>query len=344
LTELGRHRGGEEGDLLRVVEHVLAVARAIPEAPEELQQLRVHAGDLQLEEHGFAVRLDPLVELALDLLDHLFDPRRVNAAVGDQPLEGDPGDLPAEGIEPREDHRLGRVVDDQVDAGRLLEGADVAPLAADDPSLHLVRGELDHRDRGLGDEVGGQPLDRHRHQPVRLLVGLLARLVLDALDQVAGRARLSSGRGRASFWRGQPGDLLSRLRCSPTSRSTSTSFDATFAPGQGDRGRRFLVALVELAQALVGLSSFWVRRRSGFELAAPRPRGGFELGAGLEELLLGRELALFELGLAVPPRLFAHAGGFALGLGETLLAGMANPRPPVDQHGCSDDDRGNRDP
>ena len=40
----------------------------------------------------------------------------------------------------------GRVVDDHVDAGRLLEAADVAPFAADDAALHVVRRQLDDRD------------------------------------------------------------------------------------------------------------------------------------------------------------------------------------------------------
>jgi hypothetical protein len=35
-------------------------------------------------------------------------------------------------VERRQDHRLGRVVDDDVDAGDDLERADVAALAADD--------------------------------------------------------------------------------------------------------------------------------------------------------------------------------------------------------------------
>ena len=64
----------------------------------------------------------------------------MDAAVGDELGERDPGDLAADRVEARDDDGLGRVVDDQVDAGRLLEGADVAALAADDPALHLVAG------------------------------------------------------------------------------------------------------------------------------------------------------------------------------------------------------------
>ena len=129
---------------------------------------------------------DLLLELGLDLLDDLLDARRVDAAVDDQALEGDAGDLAAEGVEAGEDDRLGRVVDDQVDAGRRLEGADVAPLAADDAALHLVVGEHDDRDGGLGDVVRGRALDGHADDALRLLVGLLAGLVLDALDDVGG--------------------------------------------------------------------------------------------------------------------------------------------------------------
>src|SRR5689334_23635088 len=43
---------------------------------------------------------------------------------------------------------------DEVDAGEVLERADVAALAADDAALHVVGGELDHGDRGLGRVAG----------------------------------------------------------------------------------------------------------------------------------------------------------------------------------------------
>ena len=52
-------------------------------------------------------------------------------------------DLAADAVERREDDRVRRVVDDEVDAGQMLERADVAALAADDPALHVVGGELD---------------------------------------------------------------------------------------------------------------------------------------------------------------------------------------------------------
>ena len=71
----------------------------------------------ELEGRGLAFLADGLLHLGLDLLDDLLDARRVDAAVGDQPLDRLARDFAAERIEAREDDRARRVVDDQLDAG-----------------------------------------------------------------------------------------------------------------------------------------------------------------------------------------------------------------------------------
>ena len=124
------------------------------------------------------------VDLGAGLGDDLLDAARVDAAVGDELGQGDPGDLAADRVEARQDDRLGRVVDDQVDAGGLLEGADVAALAADDPALHLVRRQVDDRHGVLGGVVRGHALHRGQDDVAGLVLGLLARGALDG----AGRA------------------------------------------------------------------------------------------------------------------------------------------------------------
>ena len=91
------------------------------------------------------------------------------------------------GSKPESTTGLGRVVDDQVDAGRLLEGADVAPLAADDPALHLVVRQVHDGHRVLGGVVRGDPLHRGQDDVAGLLGGLLAGPPLDRpgeLDRV----------------------------------------------------------------------------------------------------------------------------------------------------------------
>ena len=94
-----------------------------------------------------ALFLDDTVDLAARLGHHLLDARGMDAAIEDQLGERDARDLAAHGIEAREDDRLGRVVDDEIDAGRALQRADVAALAPDDASLHLVVGQRHDRER-----------------------------------------------------------------------------------------------------------------------------------------------------------------------------------------------------
>ena len=137
----------------------------------------------------------------------------------EQLLERHPGDLAADAVEAGEDHGVRRVVDDEVDAGEVLERADVAALAADDAALHVVGGQLDHGHGRLGRVAGGEALhddgEDVAHAAVGVALGLLldlaheagrvvADLVLELLEQqVLGLARPRGRRGaRASrTWR-----------------------------------------------------------------------------------------------------------------------------------------------
>ena len=60
-AELARHEPGELGALDEVVEHVLAVARAELQLPEELHQLGVEPVHACLERRALALLDDPLV-------------------------------------------------------------------------------------------------------------------------------------------------------------------------------------------------------------------------------------------------------------------------------------------
>ena len=118
--------------------------------------------------------------------DDLLDARRMDAAVGDQPLDRLLRDLAAVRIEAGQDDRARRVVDDQIDAGRELERADVAALAADDAALEVVARQIDDRDGGLDGVLGGAALDGLGDVCLRAIDGRLARLGVEALQQVRG--------------------------------------------------------------------------------------------------------------------------------------------------------------
>ena len=93
---------------------------------------------------------------------------------------------PADRVEAAHDHHARRVVDDHVHAGRLLEAADVPPLAADHPALHVVAGDGHRADRVVAGLLGGVALDRLEDDLPALLLGLFLGLLGDALDQRPG--------------------------------------------------------------------------------------------------------------------------------------------------------------
>src|SRR5262245_3261153 len=143
-ADLLRHDAGEARDFGGVREHVLAVAGAELQAAHQPQDVGMQIVQPELEGDRGAFLAHLLVGFVLHLLHDLLDAGRVNAAVGDEPLDRLLGDLAAVRIETGEDDRTRRVVDDQVDPGGELEGADVAALASDDAALQVVTREIDH--------------------------------------------------------------------------------------------------------------------------------------------------------------------------------------------------------
>ena len=152
---------------------------------------------------GFIGRLLALlahvrVNLDFGLGYQLFNAGRMDAAVEDQLGEGVPGDLAANRIVAGEHDGLGRIVNDEVHAGSLLQRPDIAPLLPDDAALHLVVGD---RHDGLGHLDGlvrSVALDRLGDDPPGTALGfflclpldvpyparrLLANLRLDALEK-----------------------------------------------------------------------------------------------------------------------------------------------------------------
>src|SRR5262249_14735388 len=89
-------------------------------------------------------------------------------------------------VEARERDRVRRVVDDQIATGRLLQGADVAPLAADDATLHVVAGDGDNGDGGLRGDVRGDALDCGGEDLPRPPVRRIAVLRLDLVQTPLG--------------------------------------------------------------------------------------------------------------------------------------------------------------
>ncbi len=200
-----------------MLEHVLAVGGAQPESahgPDELRGQAVHPRPLRCLVAGGE---GPLVGAGDGLGVGRLDALRVDAAIGHERLERDLGDLAALGVEAGQHHGVGGVVDQHVDTGERLEGADVPPLLADDPALHLLGGKAQHGDRRLGAGGHRRPLHRGGDDPLGLRLGGAPRVGLGAthlgLRLVRGGLHRAAHELGSRLLGGQPGCGLEQLAC-----------------------------------------------------------------------------------------------------------------------------------
>src|SRR5438552_9746753 len=285
--ELGRHRASDERRLDRVHEHVLRIAVAVLEHADQLHELGMDAVHADLEHRPLTGLADRLFQLLLRLADHLLDAPGVDAPVGQQPLEREPRELTTDRVVAGDDDRLRRVVDDEVDTGGRLDGADVPPFAADDAPLHVVARERHHRHRTLGDELARETLDGNRHDLLGTPVGFLACLGLD-LPDVASRVV-------PGFVR----HLLEERALRLVARHSGRLFDllANLLRQPPHLTLPLLEGALELAQSVVTLRELALPLREGLDL----PVDAFLL---LEDALLQRlQLVALVAGLALPVRL-----------------------------------------
>jgi hypothetical protein len=336
--QLGRHHTGEPRHFLRVIVDVLPVGGAVAHPADEFDHLGVQAVDAGVVGRLLA-ELDQLaLELLLGLEDDLLDPARMDPAVEDQRLERAAGDFAPYRVEAAHAHRVGGVVDDDVHAGRGLEGADVPALAPDDPAFHFFAGER-HRGHGaLGRVLGGQALDGHGDDAPGLAIGAALGLLLDV-----AREGLGLGAGlvlralqdlAARVLDGQPGDpfeldvlLLRQPVGLPFARAERLlpSGERLVPLDQRAIARLDLLELPLLrAGALVGPAL------EPLPLLAPTLDLAVEILAPLERLYFGRDQHLLFRRLALARRV----GAQPLGLGARGAEDARGGRPlAVSVHG-----------
>ena len=181
-AELRCDKAGNVRHLDRVLQDILTVARAVLHAAEQLYELGIYAVDVRFEHRALALGLDGGVDLLLSLGDHFLDARRVDAPVGNELFKSKTRHLAANGVKARYGYRFGRIVDDKITACQRFYAADIAALAADDASLHLVVGEWYD---GYGDfacMVCRAALDSRNDDLACAFLGLVFILGLDLLD------------------------------------------------------------------------------------------------------------------------------------------------------------------
>src|ERR1700761_6890456 len=98
-AQFAGHHPGDVGRLDQVLEHVLAVAGAVPQPPEQRDQLLVHAGEAQLDQGVLAGPGPQLLDPAFPALVAPLDALGVDPPAQAHPLQGQPADLPPHRVE-----------------------------------------------------------------------------------------------------------------------------------------------------------------------------------------------------------------------------------------------------
>ena len=158
-AQFGGDAGPDMADLDGMIQQVLPKRRAVAHPAQQLDDLWVQAGDARFQDRAFAGLPQRVFDFLLGFGDGLFDAARMNPAIHNQGRQGKTCDFAPDGVERRQDDRLGCLVNDDVYAGQRLEGPDVASLAADDAAFHVVGRQQDDRDGRLRDMVGGNALN-----------------------------------------------------------------------------------------------------------------------------------------------------------------------------------------
>src|SRR3954463_893374 len=118
-----------------MVEDVLTIAGAELQPSHQPQYVGMQVVEAQLKGCRFSLLADRFLHLGFDFLDDFFNASGMDSAVSNQALDRLARDFTPQWIEAGQDDRSRRVVDDQLDAGRCLERANVASFAADDPAF-----------------------------------------------------------------------------------------------------------------------------------------------------------------------------------------------------------------
>ena len=318
----------------------------------------MQAGHVGLVGDLFPFLAHDLLQLEARLGDDLLDAGGVDAPVLHQLVQRAAGDLAAHGIEGGDGDRLRRVVDDQVDAGRLLQRPDVAALAADDAALHVVRGQGNDGDGRLRHVVGGDALDGGGQYPARAAVGFFVDLKVDLVQAASGHGpRLVLDLPHQLVFGligGEAGDPLQLLQVTaarrielghlprPLDLELGLPLRLLRLPGLA-RLLRFLVESAQLLLSPIEAYGLLVDRLlflldaalDAFDFLAPLGKLAVEVRAEADSLVLRLESSIASSGFSflqdtVGVRLHLAGVGF----------GAAFQVPPGREEGGNDDERG----
>ena len=107
----------------------------------------MHAVNAQIKRGFFSFLFNDILQFLFSLFDNFLNAPGVDPPVGDQAFQGDLRGLPAIHVKARNGHRFGGVIDNDINARRGLQRADIAAFPSDDAAFHFIAGQRHDGDR-----------------------------------------------------------------------------------------------------------------------------------------------------------------------------------------------------
>ena len=182
-TDHPSDRLGDVGDLFRVHEDILSVARTESELSYKWEDLVWYTDDSHLFD-GLAAEVgDELIGVLLVFLYDLLYTGGLDTLIFDEVFERLLRDIPTEEVEAREKYSIWSVIDDQRYSCRFLEGDDVAPFFSDELAFQVVTFECHERLSRLTTDLSCVLLDTFYKYLFRDLYFTRFQVFLLLLDQ-----------------------------------------------------------------------------------------------------------------------------------------------------------------
>src|SRR5664279_1611477 len=140
-------------------EDVLAIAGAVLQTANQSSDFVGEASNADMIRGLLPFAENSLVHLAFCFLDELFDVRRVNAPVNNQPFQSNPRYFPSNWVERGQSDGFRRIIYQEVHAGQGLESPDIPAFPANDAPFPVFGGERNHANRRLTHVGSGNLLD-----------------------------------------------------------------------------------------------------------------------------------------------------------------------------------------
>ena len=145
----------------------------------------MQAVDTEVDGSALTGLNDLVVELLLDLGNHLLDTCRMDTTIADELMESQAAYFTTYRIETADNDGLRSIVYYDFNTCSSLKGTDITTLATDDAALHLVVINMEHADRVLNGRLCGYTLDGLNDDLTGLLVGIELCFVHNLID-IAG--------------------------------------------------------------------------------------------------------------------------------------------------------------